>query len=237
MEFFKSIITTDSNVGIILLCLLITIALSIVFAIAFCLLKKNDGYSKEITYTYVILPVVICAITLAITFITSLSNVSENVSRYERVVVALLAALIMIRFRSIPKTTEELTYIFFLVVFALLMGMGYITFALVLYAIVLLVLITLHFLKFPLLSKNNLNLKITIPEDLNYENAFEDIFSTYTKHHQLSKIKTSDMGTMFVLNYDVVMKKDKSTKDFIDAIRQRNGNLNVVVTIKKHSQE
>lgn len=237
MEFFKSIITTDSNVGIILLCLLITIALSIVFAIAFCLLKKNDGYSKEITYTYVILPVVICAITLAITFITSLSNVSENVSRYERVVVALLAALIMIRFRSIPKTTEELTYIFFLVVFALLMGMGYITFALVLYAIVLLVLITLHFLKFPLLSKNNLNLKITIPEDLNYEKAFEDIFSTYTKHHQLSKIKTSDMGTMFVLNYDVVMKKDKSTKDFIDAIRQRNGNLNVVVTIKKHSQE
>lgn len=237
MEFFKSIITTDSNVGIILLCLLITIALSIVFAIAFCLLKKNDGYSKEITYTYVILPVVICAITLAITFITSLSNVSENVSRYERVVVALLAALIMIRFRSIPKTTEELTYIFFLVVFALLMGMGYVTFALVLYAIVLLVLITLHFLKFPLLSKNNLNLKITIPEDLNYENAFEDIFSTYTKHHQLSKIKTSDMGTMFVLNYDIVMKKDKSTKDFIDAIRQRNGNLNVVVTIKKHSQE
>ena len=237
MEFFKSIITTDSNVGIILLCLLITIALSIVFAIAFCLLKKTDGYSKEITYTYVILPVVICAITLAITFITSLSNVSENVSRYERVVVALLAALIMIRFRSIPKTTEELTYIFFLVVFALLMGMGYVTFALVLYAIVLLVLITLHFLKFPLLSKNNLNLKITIPEDLNYENAFEDIFSTYTKHHQLSKIKTSDMGTMFVLNYDVVMKKDKSTKDFIDAIRQRNGNLNVVVTIKKHSQE
>ena len=237
MEFFKSIITSEANVGIILLLLLLTLALSITFSLSFCLIKKNDGYSKDITFTYVILPVVICAITLAVTYIISFSNVSENVSRYERVVVALLAALILIRFRSIPKSTEELTYIFFLVVFAILMGMGYISFGLILYAIVLIVLIVLHILKFPILSKNNLSLKITIPEDLNYEDAFDDIFSSYTSYHQLSKIKSSDMGTMFVLSYDVVMKKDKSTKDFIDEIRQRNGNLNVIVTIKRNSQE
>lgn len=237
MEFFKSIITSEANVGIILLILLLTLALSITFSLSFCLIKKNDGYSKDITFTYVILPVVICAITLAVTYIISFSNVSENVSRYERVVVALLAALILIRFRSIPKSTEELTYIFFLVVFAILMGMGYISFGLILYAIVLIVLIVLHILKFPILSKNNLSLKITIPEDLNYEDAFDDIFSSYTSYHQLSKIKSSDMGTMFVLSYDVVMKKDKSTKDFIDEIRQRNGNLNVIVTIKRNSQE
>lgn len=237
MEFFKSIITSEANVGIILLLLLLTLALSITFSLSFCLIKKNDGYSKDITFTYVILPVVICAITLAVTYIISFSNVSENVSRYERVVVALLAALILIRFRSIPKSTEELTYIFFLVVFAILMGMGYVSFGLILYAIVLIVLIVLHILKFPILSKNNLSLKITIPEDLNYEDAFDDIFSSYTSYHQLSKIKSSDMGTMFVLSYDVVMKKDKSTKDFIDEIRQRNGNLNVIVTIKRNSQE
>ena len=117
------------------------------------------------------------------------------------------------------------------------MGMGYVSFGLILYAIVLIVLIVLHILKFPILSKNNLSLKITIPEDLNYEDAFDDIFSSYTSYHQLSKIKSSDMGTMFVLSYDVVMKKDKSTKDFIDEIRQRNGNLNVIVTIKRNSQE
>ena len=237
MEFFKSIITSEANVGIILLILLLTLALSITFSLSFCLIKKNDGYSKDITFTYVILPVVICAITLAVTYIISFSNVSENVSRYERVVVALLAALILIRFRSIPKSTEELTYIFFLVVFAILMGMGYVSFGLILYAIVLIVLIVLHILKFPILSKNNLSLKITIPEDLNYEDAFDDIFSSYTSYHQLSKIKSSDMGTMFVLSYDVVMKKDKSTKDFIDEIRQRNGNLNVIITIKRNSQE
>ena len=237
MEFFKSIITSEANVGIILLLLLLTLALSITFSLSFCLIKKNDGYSKDITFTYVILPVVICAITLAVTYIISFSNVSENVSRYERVVVALLAALILIRFRSIQKSTEELTYIFFLVVFAILMGMGYVSFGLILYAIVLIVLIVLHILKFPILSKNNLSLKITIPEDLNYEDAFDDIFSSYTSYHQLSKIKSSDVGTMFVLSYDVVMKKDKSTKDFIDEIRQRNGNLNVIVTIKRNSQE
>ena len=68
------------------------------------------------------------------------------------------------------------------------------------------------------------------------ENAFEDLFVEYTKYHLLTKVKTSDMGTMFVLNYEVVMKNNKSTKEFIDSIRQRNGNLNVLVTMKKYTQ-
>lgn len=236
MELFKTIIDQNSGVWPVLLCLILTLILSVGFGIAFSLIKRNEGFPKDLPFTYAILPVVICGITLAITLIVRDQSVSETTSRYERVLVALLAALVMIRFRSSQRTTEELTYIFFLVVIGLLIGMGYIGFGLILYFIVFLLLIGLYFFKYPILSKHNLNLKITIPEDLNYEDAFIDIFNEYTKYYQLTKIKTSDMGTMFVLNYEVVMKKDKNTKEFIDLLRQRNGNLNIVMTMKKYTQ-
>lgn len=236
MSLFETIINSEANAWSIIVCLVITILMAVVFGVVFTLMKRNDGFAKDVPFTYAILPVVICAITIAISVIGTKQNVNETTSRYERVLVALLAGLIMIRFRSSQKTTEELTYIFFLTVIGILNGMGYIYFGLVVYFIVLALFVGLTYFKYPIISKRNLNVKITIPEDLNYEDAFEDIFKKYTKYHSLSKVKTSDMGTMFVLNYDVVLEKHKNTKEFIDEIRQRNGNLNVVVTVKKYSQ-
>ncbi|MGM9971424.1 MAG: DUF4956 domain-containing protein [Anaeroplasmataceae bacterium] len=236
MNLFKSIIDAKSGAGDIIICLALTIIMAVLFGVVFCLVKRHDGYAKDIPLTYAILPVVICAITLAITMIVYKENLNETSSRYERVLVALLAGLIMIRFRSSQRTTEELTYIFFLTVIGIIIGMGYIYFGILTYLLVLVLFILLYYLKYPIMSKRNLNIKVTIPEDLNYEHAFDDIFLAYTKHHQLTKVKTSDMGTMFVLNYEVVMKDGKSTKDFIDLIRQRNGNLNVVLTVKKYTQ-
>ena len=236
MELFKSIIEEYTSFWAVILCLILTLILSLSFGIIFSFIKRNEGFSKDLPFTYAILPVVICGITLAITLIVKDQAASETTSRYERVLVALLAALVMIRFRSSQKTTEELTYIFFLVVIGLIMGMGYISFGLILYFIIFILLIGLYFFKYPLLSKNNLNVKITIPEDLNYEDAFNDIFTNFTKYYQLTKVKTSDMGTMFVLNYEVVMKKDKNIKELIDLLRQRNGNLNIIITMKKYTQ-
>lgn len=236
MELFESILNKDANLAQVLICLLVTAFMAILFGVIFCLLKKNDGYAKDVPLTYAIFPLVICAITLAITVVTYKVNFNEETSRYGRVLIALLAAVVMIRFRSVQRTTEELTYIFFLTVIGLLVGMGYIYFAIVVYIIIVLIFIALYLFSYPIMSKRNLNVKITIPEDLNYESAFDDIFSEYTNYHRLTKVKTSDMGTMFVLNYEIVMKKDKSTKEFIDLIRQRNGNLNVVLTVKKFTQ-
>ena len=70
---------------------------------------------------------------------------------------------------------------------------------------------------------------------MNYEHAFDDIFEKYTKYHNLTKVKTSDMGTMFVLNFEIILKNGVSNKEFIDEIRERNGNLNVVLTVKKYT--
>lgn len=236
MGLLESIIDSQATFWQIAVCLILTVIASVLFGVIFCLVKRNDGYAKDVPLTYAILPIVICAITLAITVIVSNQNVTETTSRYERVLVALLAGLIMIRFRSSQRTTEELTYIFFLTVVGILMGMGYIFFGMIIYLVVVAIFVLLYYFNYPIMSKRNLNIKVTIPEDLNYENVFDDIFEQYTKYHHLTKVKTSDMGTMFVLNYEVVMKDGKSTKNFIDQIRQRNGNLNVVLTVKKYTQ-
>ena len=70
---------------------------------------------------------------------------------------------------------------------------------------------------------------------MNYEHVFDDIFEKYTKYNHLTKVKTSDMGTMFVLNFEIILKRGVSSKEFIDEIRQRNGNLNVILTVKKYT--
>jgi uncharacterized membrane protein YhiD involved in acid resistance len=74
-------------------------------------------------------------------------------------------------------------------------------------------------------------LKISIPEDLNYQGAFDDILDKYTKRHTLSKIKTTDLGSLFELVYNVSMTENENEQQFINELRCRNGNLNIVLSI------
>lgn len=223
MQFFQALI-----------CLLVTAVMSIAFSVIYCFLKQRDGYTKDIPLTFALLPVIVTGLTLMIFYaMTEVVGETTITVRYGRVAVALLSAFIVVKFRSQQRTTEDLTYIVFLTGIGLINGLGYIYFNICLYVLFLIVFILLHVFHFPFMCKRNLNLKITIPEDLNYENAFDDLFNEYTTYNNLTKIKTSDMGTMFVLNYEIVLKKGKSTKQLIDSIRQRNGNLNVVLTVKK----
>ena len=71
-------------------------------------------------------------------------------------------------------------------------------------------------------------LKITIPEDLDYEGLFDDLLDQYTAAHELVKVKTTNMGTLYELEYRVILPGDTVPKAFLDALRCRNGNLNIV---------
>jgi len=237
MNFFDTILTDPILFWQVLAIMGIVIALSLGFGFLFCLLKQKEGYFKDVPITLVIFPIVCAAVSVAIMAISGvISDTSSGIdSRYVRAAVALLAVFVCFRFRSMQRTTEDLVYIFFSAAYSLLLGMGFIWPALLLYAVIVGLFVLFHFVGFPLLSRRNLNLKVSIPEDLNYENVFDDIFEKYTKYHELTKIKTSDMGTMFTLNYEIITKPHSSTKEMVDEIRSRNGNLNVVVTVKKYT--
>jgi hypothetical protein len=80
-------------------------------------------------------------------------------------------------------------------------------------------------------------LKLTIPEDLDYEGAFDDLFVSYTTRHELIKVKTTDLGSLFQLFFTVTMDNNKSQKEFLDALRCRNGNLNITLSMTEDVSE
>ena len=235
MKLFESIIKETATEAQAIILLLVVIAMGVVFSVIYCLIKQKDGYFKDMPITLAVFPLIVCSLTLAISALTYSYTGDIATVRFGRLSVALVTAFVMLKFRSQQRTTEDLTYLFGITGCALVVGMGYLWFGLLIFGLFAGLVVILYVTGFPLLSKRNLNLKVTIPEDLNYEHAFDDIFEKYTKKHNLTKVKTSDMGTMFVLNYEVILKSNVSNKEFIDEIRQRNGNLNVVLTVKKYT--
>ena len=235
MKLFESIIKETATEAQAIILLLVVIDMGVVFSVIYCLIKQKDGYFKDMPITLAVFPLIVCSLTLAISALTYSYTGDIATVRFGRLSVALVTAFVMLKFRSQQRTTEDLTYLFGITGCALVVGMGYLWFGLLIFGLFAGLVVILYVTGFPLLSKRNLNLKVTIPEDLNYEHAFDDIFEKYTKKHNLTKVKTSDMGTMFVLNYEVILKSNVSNKEFIDEIRQRNGNLNVVLTVKKYT--
>lgn len=143
--------------------------------------------------------------------------------------VAVAGTFSLVRFRSIPGSAKDIGMIFLAMGTGLIVGMGYPGFA-VLFAVllglatVIFHAVTVSIKKTPTLEKS---LRITIPEDLNYGDAFDDLFEKYTTTWEIVSVKTTNMGSMFKLNYNITLKDISLEKEFIDALRCRNGNLEI----------
>ena len=146
--------------------------------------------------------------------------------------VAVAGAFSLVRFRSVPGTAKEICALFLAMGAGLISGMGYLGFA-VLFTIIMCGMFLLYDrLEFGAGEKKNLykTLNVTIPEDLDYTGVFDDIFTEYTIEHNLSRVKTTNMGSMFRLTYDITLKDAAGEKEMIDKIRCRNGNLEITVS-------
>lgn len=126
---------------------------------------------------------------------------------------------------------NQYSIVFFTMAAGLACGLGYVTFAAAFTAVMLLLLILISALGFADRNEGRKQLKIVIPESLNYNSVFDDLFDKYTSENRLNKVKTTNMGTMYELTYEIRLKNDDAEKDFIDELRVRNGNLNISVGI------
>ena len=198
----------------LLICTLVSIVLGVIVAITHRLTSK---YNRNFLITLAILPVLVQSVMIMVN-----GNLGTSV--------AILGAFSLVRFRSLPGTSKEILSVFFAMAIGLATGMGYIGFAAIMTVIVALAIIILS--KVPVFGaiKPIKNLRITIPEDLDYTAVFDEIFSKYLVSSRLEKAKTTDMGSLFDLNYSVIMKSDTNEKEFIDAIREKNGNLRVILS-------
>lgn len=142
--------------------------------------------------------------------------------------VAVAGAFGLVRFRSASGTAKEISMIFLAMAIGLVTGMGYVALAVIFFVIMAAFLLILERIPFAFEKENTRELKITIGENLDYDGLFDDLFQTYTRFFELERVKTSNMGTLYELEYRIILKDEHATKAFIDELRCRNGNLNIV---------
>ena len=143
--------------------------------------------------------------------------------------VAVAGAFALVRFRSLPGTAKEIAAIFVAMAVGLACGMTQLLLAVIFFAIMSVAVIVLTLIGFGDKSAKMRQLRVTIPEDLDYYELFDDLMEKYTKEWELSRVKTTNMGTLYELWFDVLLKDEKQAKEFMDAIRCRNGNLRVMM--------
>lgn len=144
--------------------------------------------------------------------------------------VAVMGAFSLIRFRSAPGGAKELVSIFLVMTIGIAIGMGYLVFATVFTFIMSLAMLLLEVVNFGQMKHSMRQLTVVIPESLDYESIFDDIFNKAVNHVELANVKTSDMGSLFKIKYIIQLNGRMTEKELIDALRTRNGNLEIAIS-------
>jgi len=215
-DLFDSILAegtqTTLTVGKFLICVGVSLLAGLIYCLASSLFSRE---SRSLRLSLFFLPAVICV---------TVMMVNGNLG----IGVAVAGAFSLVRFRSAPGSAKEMAVIFMTMCTGLITGVGYIAYALLFTVIMCAVLILAQLVS---VKRSNTDrrriLKITVPEDLDYEGIFDDIFDGYTSSHTLVGVKTSNMGSLYRLTYELTLKDAKSAKAFIDSLRVRNGNLEI----------
>lgn len=212
LNLFNSIIPST---GITPLVFIILVLVSLVLGGIMALIHtyRND-YTKSFIMTLAILPAVICVVILMVN-----GNIGAGV--------AVAGTFSLVRFRSAPGSAREIGAIFAVMGMGLIMGMGYIGYAALFTCLIGLAI--LMYSRFSADGKKSTRkiLKITIPENLNYSDVFDEFLEKYTKSYKLKQVKTSNMGSLYKLSYEIVLTDPSIEKEFIDQLRTRNGNLEI----------
>ncbi|WP_315794005.1 DUF4956 domain-containing protein [Paenibacillus sp. BIC5C1] len=206
---------------------IITIGLAIIMGaiISLTYMKTNQStYSQSFTLTMVVLPVIVAIIILLI---------GSNIAR----AFSLAGAFSIIRFRSAPGDPKDIAYVLFTMASGLACGVGAFGYA-VLFTIILCVLMfVLSRFNFGAKKSQQKTLKVTIPENLSYEEALEEVFHKFNVVHELKKIRTTELGSLYELVYNVTIHESVNQKEFLDMIRTRNGNLDISLTMSPTTTE
>ncbi len=208
----NSIVDIQITVSVFAICTAVSLALGLGTALL-CMYKNRC--TQSFVLTLAMLPAVVQVVIMLVN-----GNIGAGV--------AVAGAFSLVRFRSVPGTAREIGMIFLAMAIGLATGMGYVTLAILFFIVMAVFVLALSVLRFGSGNEHERELKITIPENLDYDGLFDDLFRKYTRSAQLYRVKTSNMGTLYELDYHVVLKTERIPKDFLDELRCRNGNLNIV---------
>lgn len=209
---FNSVIPNAMTLSAFLMCIFAALVLGVLTALVFSFRNKHSG---SLILALAVLPPIVTPVIMMVN-----GNIGAGL--------AVAGTFSLVRFRSAPGTAREICGLFMSTAIGITCGMGYIGIAAVFFLVMAVFLVLLSLFRFGETAASSRQLKITIPENLDYDGLFDDIFEKYTSRHELVRVKTTNMGTLYELTYTINLKTPEVSKQFIDDIRCRNGNLNII---------
>ena len=210
---FDTTLTKTSAPGDFLLC----VGVSLLLGLLLCgMAMWHSRFSRSLMVTLAILPAVVCVVIMMVN-----GNVGTGV--------AVAGAFSLVRFRSAPGSAREIGALFVAMGTGLITGMGYLAYG-ALFTLILgaaMMVYNAVTLRAGAVGVTERTLYITIPEDMDYAGVFEPVLSKYARQYSLMQVKTTNMGSLFKLTYDLTLKNPAQEKQFIDQLRLRNGNLEI----------
>lgn len=214
---FNTIFDTTAT-GLEVSSVLIAAGAALIMGIALAITHRQTSQTtKGFLITLATLPLLVMAVMIMIN-----GNLGTSI--------AILGAFSLIRFRSLQGRAKDLLAVFFAMMIGLACGMGHILFGVVITIIAILAIILFTYTHFLEPDRHERVLKVVVPEDLDYEEVFDEIFKNYTSRHHLVKMKTMNMGSLYKLTYEVKLRHGVKEKDFLDEIRVKNCNLKVLLS-------
>ena len=210
---FQSVLSLNISLFSFLACIITSIVIGAAISVTY--MKTSKRYTNSFVVTLALLPSVVMVVIMMVN-----GNLGAGV--------AVAGAFSLVRFRSIPGTAKEIGCLFIALATGLATGMGYIAFAIIFTAIMCGV--SFMYDRIGWGEKSNegkKRLTVVLPENLDYTNLFMDVFKKYLSSLELVSVKTTNMGSLYKIQYDIKLKDPRKEKEFIDELRTRNGNLEI----------
>jgi hypothetical protein len=220
-EIFASIMTAGG--GVTLGAYLISLGLALLCGLIVLLATSvRNRISKSFAITVFLLPAIVHTVIIMVN-----GNIGTGI--------AVAGAFSLVRFRSVPGRAREIASIFLSMTAGLTCASGYVAIAVLFTALISVIMLVFSLI--PIKREREYELHITVPESLNYYGAFDSVFKEYTRSVKLVKSKTSNMGSLYKLTYIVDLKNPADSKNMIDSLRERNGNLEIALNIAPEENE
>lgn len=225
MDIFNSVLSNQSTASFtedsFFLCLGASITFGLIIAFVY---SFRNSTSKSFVMTLALLPAIVQVVIMLV-------NGSIGAG------IAVMGAFNLVRFRSVPGSAKEICSIFLAMAVGLATGMGYLLLAGILVVVICTIQLIFSFIKIGDKTSVKKELRITIPESLDYTGVFDELFEQYTKSNELVEVKTANMGSLYKLRYIIILKDQSQEKQFIDDLRCRNGNLEISCCRAAFNQE
>ena len=192
------------------------LVIGFVISLVYLFTHKKEGYSQAFCVALILLAPIVGMVIYVIG-----NNIATAFS--------LAGAFALVRFRSAPGDPKDIAFVFLSVTMGLTCGMGYWIWAAFACAVICAAILILHFTNFAGKKGNYYDLKITVPETLNYVGAFDEVLDKYTSFHKMKRVKSVDFGALFEITFAVNLKDNSQMREFLDDVRVLNGNLKIVL--------